>query len=731
MVVTVYEFGDFTLDCGRFELCRNGRTIPLERKPMELLILLAERKGQLVTRTEIAERLWEQEVFVDTEHGINTAIRKIRQVLRDDPERPRFVLTVMGKGYRFIAPLTAIQSQPAEVTLSAAPAVDSTSPEAPLAARLFAEAIPGLSAQSAVPTLVRPRRRIWLWVPICAAVFLVLAGGFWYAMRPLPRLRVTGYKQITHDGHVKFLTGTDGTRLYFNRLNASPTIGEVAVDGGDTADVPVNLPQPAVADVAKDGSSILVGSNDGNQFTLWRMQTPGGTLRRVAGNDIVQNINSVALSPDDGFVAFITEEGDLYVMRDDGTQIRSLAHPPGAASPPLGDDVTWSPNGRRIRFTWNHRFWEIGNDGSGLHRLLPGWRAAAWQCCGRWTPDGRFFIFLLRDTFSNPFFSFGQLWALDERYKPFRSAARRPTQLTFGPMRWATPIPSKDGREVFARGVVLRGELVRYDARSKEFRPMFRGISAEGVEYSPDGKSVAYVTFPEGILWRANWDGSDPVQLTRSPLYPMNPHWSPDGTKILFFDVGFGTKSHNYTISAQGGAPVQILVKDDRGEQSDPTWSPDGRKIAFAGGGINSGPSTNVRILDLSNHRTTKISGSDGLWSPRWSPTGRYIAALTTTSSLAVFNFNTQRWSVLEQGGCGYPTWSRDGRSIYFLRTADHPGLYRVPVSGGKTQQLVDLTGFRFNGVVGVWMGLDPKGTPMMIRDIGTDDFYALTLDQK
>jgi Tol biopolymer transport system component len=211
----------------------------------------------------------------------------------------------------------------------------------------------------------------------------------------------------------------------------------------------------------------------------------------------------------------------------------------------------------------------------------------------------------------------------------------------------------------------------------------------------------------------------------------MNPHWSPDGTKILFFDVGFGTKSHNYTISAEGGAPVQIPVKDDRGEQSDPTWSPDGRKIAFASGGINSGPSTNVQILDLSNHRTTKISGSDGLWSPRWSPTGRYIAALTTTSSLAVFNFDTQRWSVLEQGGCGYPTWSRDGRSIYFLRTVDHPGLYRVPVSGGKTQQLVDLTGFRFNGVVGVWMGLDPKGTPMMIRDIGTDDFYALTLDQK
>jgi TolB-like protein/DNA-binding winged helix-turn-helix (wHTH) protein len=103
----VYEFGGFTLDCERFELSRAGRILKLEKKPMELLILLASSSGRLVTRTEIAERLWKREVYVDTEHGTNTAIRKIRQVLRDDPEQPRFVQTVTGKGYRFIAPLAA------------------------------------------------------------------------------------------------------------------------------------------------------------------------------------------------------------------------------------------------------------------------------------------------------------------------------------------------------------------------------------------------------------------------------------------------------------------------------------------------------------------------------------------------------------------------------------------------------------------------------------------------
>ena len=115
LVRTVFKFEDFQLDCGRYELHRSGHTLKLEKKPMELLILLAESEGQLVTRTQIAERLWSSEVFVDTEHGINTAVRKIRQVLRDDPEHPRFVQTVTGKGYRFLSIVEVSRSQIDEV----------------------------------------------------------------------------------------------------------------------------------------------------------------------------------------------------------------------------------------------------------------------------------------------------------------------------------------------------------------------------------------------------------------------------------------------------------------------------------------------------------------------------------------------------------------------------------------------------------------------------------------
>ncbi len=113
MTGPVYEFDGFRLDCGRFELLRDERSLRIERKPMELLILLVSRGGELVTRTEISQRLWDQEVFVDTEHGINTAVRKIRTVLGDDPEKPRFLQTVTGMGYRFIAPVEVKGAIPA------------------------------------------------------------------------------------------------------------------------------------------------------------------------------------------------------------------------------------------------------------------------------------------------------------------------------------------------------------------------------------------------------------------------------------------------------------------------------------------------------------------------------------------------------------------------------------------------------------------------------------------
>src|SRR5579863_9539514 len=129
LAAKIFEFGEFTLDCERFELSRAGRQLKLERKPMELLILLMSRHGNLVTRSEIAEALWEPGVFIDVDHGINTAVRKIRHVLRDDPGRPRYVQTVSGKGYRFV-PNVAMGNAAPEIPVNGHGAITALQEEA-------------------------------------------------------------------------------------------------------------------------------------------------------------------------------------------------------------------------------------------------------------------------------------------------------------------------------------------------------------------------------------------------------------------------------------------------------------------------------------------------------------------------------------------------------------------------------------------------------------------------
>jgi TolB-like protein/DNA-binding winged helix-turn-helix (wHTH) protein len=158
----VYQFGDFSLHCGKFELCRKGRRLKLERKPLELLVLLVTRHGQIVTRDEIAGCLWGQEVFVDIEHGINTAIRKIRQTLDDSSDLPQFVQTISGSGYRFIAPVTAVEP---EVTEPIQPSGEPVDPPAP----------PEISPAPVIPSPAKPHRRLWVITALSVSVLVAIS----------------------------------------------------------------------------------------------------------------------------------------------------------------------------------------------------------------------------------------------------------------------------------------------------------------------------------------------------------------------------------------------------------------------------------------------------------------------------------------------------------------------------------------------------------------------------
>ncbi|HVG26446.1 MAG TPA: winged helix-turn-helix domain-containing protein [Acidobacteriaceae bacterium] len=161
----VYRFGEFRLDADRFELVRGGHPVRLERKPLELLILLAGSGGRLLPRTEIAERLWNRDVYVDTEHGINTVVRKIRAALRDDPENALYIQTVTGMGYRWVA---AVETE------TAAPSVAEPGPE-----RLAGSEDVAVSSEAAPGAAVLPeeRRSRRLWVAAALAAGVAVAVG--------------------------------------------------------------------------------------------------------------------------------------------------------------------------------------------------------------------------------------------------------------------------------------------------------------------------------------------------------------------------------------------------------------------------------------------------------------------------------------------------------------------------------------------------------------------------
>jgi dipeptidyl aminopeptidase/acylaminoacyl peptidase len=312
----------------------------------------------------------------------------------------------------------------------------------------------------------------------------------------------------------------------------------------------------------------------------------------------------------------------------------------------------------------------------------------------------------------------------------------RPIQLTFGPTRWGSPIPSRDGKRIYARGVTLRGELVRYDSQSGEFKPFVAGISAEFLSFSNDRKSVAYVSFPEGILWKANRDGSNPLQLTDPPVYPKAIRWSPDRTQIAFTDKpAKDGNPETYLISAEGGKPQRLLPEVNE-PMMDANWSPDGRKIVWSNCNCIDGTNNSkfaIRVLDLASHQVTTLPRSEGMYSPRWSPDGRYMAVLSTIGSQnpRIFDLATEQWSELPVGPTDWPNWSHDSRSIYFLHAIENPSIVRISIQIGKIENVVDLKGFQFTGWFNLWFGLDPTDAPLLLRNVGTEDIYALTLDRK
>jgi Tol biopolymer transport system component/DNA-binding winged helix-turn-helix (wHTH) protein len=698
------HFGEFELDVRNHRLRRSGSELKLERIPMELLILLASRPGELVRREEIIQELWGDEINVDTENAINTAIRKIRQVLGDDSSSPRFVQTISKRGYRFLAEPT----RPAEP------------PQAPEATST------GLRSKT-----IRSKTMRWI-VPAGIAALLCVGLVVWGIRHSRKALRVSNYVAITHDGLPK--QGpllSDGVRIYFVSGNLNHrSISQISVNGGEASTLVSGLQSPRLKDISSNGSELLAasfgldsGDSAGgraglNESALWSISLPSGSVRRIG--DLFAD--AAAFAPNGQKIA-IGWNNALYVVNSDGTDQRKIAQLSGAAS-----SIRWSPDGKRLRLTimdpktLRSSLWELFTDGTTLHEILRGWNPAPDECCGGWSSDGRWYVFQsTRDGRSD-------IWALPEPSGLIDGKPGEPIQLTAGPINSLAPGMSTDGRKLYMIGQQLRGELNRYDARLKQFVPYLNGVSAEFLNFSRDGKWMAYVSFPDHLLWRCNVQGDHCLQMTGPEMQPAAPRWSPDSTRIAFFDASSGKPFKLFIVSANGGSPLAVV--DEPWNEIDPNWSPDGQTLVFSHFPVfDRQADLGIYSFDLVTHRLAKLPGSDGNWMPRWSPDGSFILGRSADSiSLLLFDVPRQAWHELARGeSFGYANWSSDSRFVYVLKRGNEPAIERIRVSDGKTEIVASLTGVRQTGFRNaVWTGLTPDNDPLILRDVGTEELYSL-----
>jgi len=700
----IVRFGIFELDLDARELRKSGVRIKLHEQPFQILAMLLERPGVLVTREELQKKLWPGDTFVDFDLSLNSAIKKLRQALNDDSENPRYVETLYRRGYRFIGPINGLASSaPDQIEL--VPDSASTAPAGPAL------------IQAASPS-TQERRSLVYWG--VAALLVILAAVVAYGLIPSQPPRVLGFNQITHDGLLKIDLFSDGERLYFVELQGDHfVVNQVSAAGGDTSAVPTPFENTNINGIAPNGSALVVTSfkGTGAGVETWSLPLPSGPPRLL--NDLQSG--SVAWSPDGNQVVY-SQGQEIYAAKSDFSEPRKLATAGGYVS-----GLHFSPDGRKLRFELsdagnsNDAIWEMSRDGTGLRPLLPGWSSVPHECCGNWTPDGRYFVF---ESFRE---GRNSLWALAEK-SSWLVGTPKPVQLTNGPLDFRFPVVSKDGKRIFAVGAQPRCELVRYDGKSG-FEPYSDGSSIRDLAFSPDGKWIAYVTVPESQLWRSRVDGSERLQLTPDGMYGGLPRWSPDGKRIVFMGTNFSTDWRAYLISSDGTGLRELIPGAKAGY--DPGWSADGKSIVLTlgAGGTGSARPGGIVIYDLETGKISPLPDSQPLFSPRWSPDGRYIAAITNDSlKLMLFDRTTQHWQELVSMPIGYPSWSHDSQYIYFDTTLSEDAAFqRVRISDHKLERLFSLKGLRrFWGQFGPWTGLAPDDSPLLVRDISSQEIYAL-----
>jgi Tol biopolymer transport system component/DNA-binding winged helix-turn-helix (wHTH) protein len=631
----IIRFGVFEIDLHSAELRRNGLKVRLQEQPFQVLAMLLERPGELVTREELRSRLWSADTFVDFDHSLNAAIKRLRDALGESAEAPVFIETLARRGYRFIAPVDG-GSAPSTVGIAAA-----------------------LERNKS-----HPRRRVRPWmlaiaslVTAAAAILLFVSREVVRAPKAQPRLvPLTTYAGREYEPAL----APDGNRVAFAWSGPDVSIGRVASiyvkQIGEERALRLTSVSGAIdfgPDWSPDGAYIVFGrfpaptAPPGTvEEGIYIVPAMGGAERRVHRTNwtlgpIVDS--SVVWASDGKTIAFPDRPVGqshyaLFALDVATLSARQVTFPPQSS---YGDiHVAFSPDARTLGFLRGTKdgmdVYVIPAVGGSERRLTFDNRALGghvWLVGLTYTSDGHDIII-----------GGNGLWRVHasgnaKRAEPVRGLGFtafnpyiRGNRLAYGAPTWDTNVYLLP-----LRSEIDAGEPTKLIAST---------FLDEDAQLSPDGRHVVFSSDRTGAeeIWKANSDGSNPMQLTFLSAYCGTPRWSSSGREIVFSAAPQGN-ADLFLISADGG-PLRQITTDSSNEGA-PNYSRDGRWIYFAS---DRGGSWNVWKMPAEGGPATEVTRNGGFFASE----------------------------------------SSDGQYLYYAKAPDAPGLWRVPLSGGSEEKVID-----------------------------------------
>ncbi len=624
----------FHVDLSSGELTKSGGdSTRIQQQPLQVLRLLLEAEGRVVSREQLRAALWPDDTFVDFEHGVNTAVKKLRQALGDSVENPKFVGTVPKVGYRF---LVSVEWADWEDKYPS-----HTMPEV-----VFKE-VPVLQPKSAQRSLTTRNLGV-------AAVFVIgtLTSLFLYrsqllrskAPEPSISLAVTSVGEkyspsLSPDGKQLAFSWNGGSGSYFSiYVKFIGTEELLRLSNQESVDYnPVWSP---------DGRSIAFCRIHKGDSGIYIVPAVGGAERRVRDThweerefyEVFWYFGRLSWSPDGKLLAFSdrassTEPTSIYLLSLDSSSTRKLTSPglPGDYNP------AFSPDGRILAFNRGSQgvtsIYMLPVDGGEERRLITG-SQFGWGLA--WTQDGRNIVFGRAGWLAKS----GWLWKISRN-------GGEPERLQFG--QEGTEPSIRGNRLVYARQItnlnIWRRKLDLLRASYPAERFLTSTTIESGPQISPDGKKVVFESTRSGAyeIWMYRGDGSNPVQLTHLNSVTGTPRWSPDGERITFDSRAPGN-ADIFVVDSWSGSLHKVT--NEASTDVIPSWSRDGRWIYFA-------------------------SDRSGDWQVWKTPSAGGPAVQVT-----------------QHGGYG-GFESLDGKFLYYTKGPAVPGIWRVPTTGDEETEVI------------------------------------------